>query len=59
LRENGQISLPTSIALEKQTNPFLRCDNPAVRQIAAARSGVDNPSAVDVFAAIRGWKDKF
>ena len=59
LRENGQISLPTSIALEKQTNPFLRCDNPAVRQIAAARSTADNLSAVDVFSLIRSWKDQF
>lgn len=59
LRENGQISLPTSIALEKQTNPFLRCDNPAVRQIAAARSTADSLSAVDVFSLIRSWKDQF
>ena len=59
LRDNGQISLPSSIALEKATNPFLRCDSPAVRQIAAERKGDSSLSTVEVFAAIRDWKDRF
>ena len=59
LREKNLISLPTTIAREKATNPFLRSDNPAVQAVAAQRSGEKNLSAVAVFAAIRGWKDQF
>ena len=59
LREKNLTSLPTTIAREKATNPFLRSDNPAVQAVAAQRSGEKNLSAVAVFAAIRGWKDQF
>ena len=59
LRENGHISLPTSIALEKATNPFLRSENPAVKKMAEAHSGKSDLSPVAVFAAIRAWKDHF
>ena len=59
LRENNRISLPSTIALEKSTNPFLRSDCPAVLQAAAARSGQKDLSGVAVFTAIRSWKDQF
>ena len=59
LRAANAISLPTRIALEKQTNPFLRSAEAAVRQMAATRSGSENLSEEAVFAAIRGWKDQF
>lgn len=59
LRENNLISLPSTIAIEKATNPFLRSDSPAVREIAAQRSGQNNLSAAAVFTVIRGWKDQF
>ncbi len=57
-REIGQPTLPSSIGLELATNPFLRATEPAV--IAAAQSKA--PAAhqpVDVFAALRRWKDEF
>jgi hydroxyacylglutathione hydrolase len=59
LRAANAISLPTRIALEKQTNPFLRSAEAAVRQMAATRSGSENLSEEAVFATIRGWKDQF
>lgn len=59
LRENHQISLPTTIKLEQETNPFLRSRNPAVRKAAITHSGADNLSEEAVFAAIRRWKDQF
>ncbi|MBF7730701.1 hydroxyacylglutathione hydrolase [Pseudomonas sp. N040] len=59
LRESNQITLPTSIAVEKSTNPFLRSDSPAVRQAAARQTGNEALSASAVFAAIRSWKDRF
>lgn len=59
LRENDQISLPSTIALEKATNPFLRSESPAVAKIAAERSASNNLSPEAVFTAIRSWKDQF
>ena len=48
LRENNRISLPSTIGLEKSTNPFLRSDCPAVQKAACAQSGQDNLSGVAV-----------
>ena len=49
-------STPSTIGLERATNPFLRVREPAV--IAAARiQGATSDDPVAVFAAIRGWKD--
>ena len=55
LRAQGLPTIPTSIGLEKSTNPFLRADHPDL-----ARSvGLSGLSSVDVFAALRGKKDHF
>jgi len=59
LRQNGQITLPSTLATEKQTNPFLRCDIPAVKTAAETYCGRTLYSAVDVFTVIRQWKDQF
>lgn len=59
LREQNRITLPSTIALELQTNPFLRVNEAGVRKKADERTGVVNPSPVAVFAALRAWKDKF
>ena len=58
LRAQGAITLPSSIDLERQINPFLRCEEPAVA--AAARlEGAADDSPVAVFAALREWKNRF
>lgn len=58
IRAEGRPSLPSTIGAERDINPFLRCDQPAV--IAAARRhGADGDDAVTVFAALRRWKDGF
>ena len=56
-RTEGRPTVPSTIAEELETNPFLRCDKSAVVATAEARAGLDLPTAVDVFAVIRGWKD--
>ena len=56
-RAEGRPTVPSTIDDELETNPFLRCDKSAVVAAAEARAGLDLPSAVDVFAVIRGWKD--
>lgn len=55
LRAAGKPTLPTTIALEKKTNPFLRVDEPAVRELL----GMVDASPAEVFAEIRGRKDRF
>jgi hydroxyacylglutathione hydrolase len=57
-RAASRPTLPSRIALERQINPFLRCDVPAV--IAAARRhGAANDSGTEVFAALREWKNNY
>ncbi|MEN9657182.1 MAG: hydroxyacylglutathione hydrolase [Pseudomonadota bacterium] len=58
LRQQNLSTLPSTIGQEKAINPFLRCEHSDV--IAAAQT--QNPQAkspVDVFAALRKWKDNF
>jgi hydroxyacylglutathione hydrolase len=58
LRAAGQMTLPSSIALERAINPFLRCTEPAV--VAAAQAeGAQGTDAVSVLAALREWKNRY
>ena len=60
LRAQQQPTLPSTLGLELQINPFLRTHVAAV--IEAARScdpSIDPTDAVAVFAALREWKNKF
>ncbi|EPN41584.1 hydroxyacylglutathione hydrolase, partial [Pseudomonas syringae pv. actinidiae ICMP 18807] len=59
LRSENRISLPSSLALEKRTNPFLRTGETSVKEKADERSGGQNTSQSAVFASLRAWKDKF
>jgi hydroxyacylglutathione hydrolase len=58
LRAAGQASVPSTLAEEKASNPFLRCGEPAVID-AALRQGAVSRDKVAVFAAIRGWRNSF
>ena len=58
LRDAGQITLPSSIGLEKKINPFLRCTEPEVVS-AALSHGADGGDALAVFTALREWKNRF
>ena len=58
-RAAGRATVPTRIRLELETNPFLRWDAPAVRAAAASRLGHVPADAVETFAAIREWKNRF
>jgi hydroxyacylglutathione hydrolase len=52
-------TLPSSIGLEKQINPFLRTDEPAVVRSAQAHEPGRPADAVSVFATLREWKNVF
>ena len=58
-RAAGRATIPTRIRTELDTNPFLRWDAPAVRAAAASRLGHVPADAVETFAAIREWKNRF
>lgn len=52
-------SLPSTIGLEKAANPFLRAHIPALARTAGAFAGRSLAEPVEVFAALRKWKDNF
>ena len=58
-RNDGVMTLPSTLALEKLTNPFLRTAETLVKQKADERNGQRNGTPSEVFAALRAWKDKF
>ena len=58
-RRRGAISLPSSIAEERATNPFLRWDSPAVAARAAEYAGHDLATPAAVVGTLRDWKDHF
>ncbi len=55
LREAGKPTLPTTMAEELATNPFLRWHDPAIRR----NLGMEKASDAEVFAEIRKRKDNF
>ncbi len=59
LRAEGRATVPTSIAIEKQTNPFLRSASPELQ--ASVRAQVPGVGADEtaIFAATRRLKDSF
>ena len=56
LLENGS-SLPSTIELEKKTNPFLRCDVLSDNIKLIQKFGFNSPSEKEIFKYIREWKD--
>ena len=59
IRQSDGITLPSTIASEKATNPFLRCQEHSVQAAAEKQCTLTNSSHSEIFAAIRGWKDNF
>ncbi len=58
-REHGQISLPSNLALERATNPFLRAEVANVVAKIDERDGAVQRKPSEVFARLRAWKDQF
>ena len=56
LREGGRPTVPSSLRVEKATNPFLR---PHSAEIRTSLGLPPDATAVDVFAATRRAKDRF
>ncbi|MBI4937061.1 MAG: hydroxyacylglutathione hydrolase [Nitrosomonadales bacterium] len=61
LRAAGLPTLPSTIALEKATNPFLRCSMPEILHNVEQQLAIKLPagSELAVFAALREWRNNF
>lgn len=55
LRAAGLPTVPSTLDLERKTNPFLRPDDPALRRAL----GLETATDTEVFAEIRARKDRF
>jgi hydroxyacylglutathione hydrolase len=58
LRERNLPTVPFTLALEKATNPFLRCaDANLIRTLQ--KHGLSDTGELAVFAALRAWRNNF
>lgn len=58
LRARNLPTVPFTIALEKATNPYLRCSSPALIRTLQAQ-GLSDTSEPAVFTALREWRARF
>ncbi|MCK9506048.1 MAG: hydroxyacylglutathione hydrolase [Porticoccaceae bacterium] len=59
LREQNLPTVPSRLAEELATNPFMRSGCASVREVAATRLARTPQDDAEIFAAIRQWKDNF
>lgn len=59
MRSAGRPTLPSTLALELATNPFLRIRATAIRAAVQERLGRESVDDVEAFAELRRWKDGF
>lgn len=59
LRAQSQPTVPFTIADELATNPFLRCNESGVIASIQARLGREPRNELEVFTALREWRDRF
>jgi len=59
-RAAGQPTIPSTIGLERATNPFLRCgEKEIVHSLVQAGRLAQGAAPVEIFAALREWKNTF
>lgn len=57
-RHQSLPTIPSTIALEKATNPFLRTDDSDIIQTLLSQNRLMNQDPVSVLAALREWKNE-
>jgi len=58
-REQGLPTVPSTIGLEKATNPFLRSNEPAVIERMLSLGRIKQKDPTETFAALREWKNTY
>lgn len=56
-RQRGVATVPTTLALELQTNPFLRCNEATIKAGVEQFAGHPLQTEAAVFKTLRHWKD--
>jgi hydroxyacylglutathione hydrolase len=59
LRQQGLPTIPSSIRLEKQINPFLRCDQKEIKLSVSSHFNQKITDNIQAFKNLRLWKDNF
>ncbi len=59
LRAQKQPSLPSQLGIEKKLNPFLRTADKHLQKQVVSHLRIPVENAIDCFAALREWKDRF
>ncbi|NBB92971.1 MAG: hydroxyacylglutathione hydrolase [Gammaproteobacteria bacterium] len=59
IRQRGEATLPSIIGAERRFNPFLRTREPSVIEAVRQHEPGCGDDPVEVFAALRRWKDSF
>jgi len=57
-REQALPTVPSTLAEEKATNPFMRCDSPAIIEAVSGALGAERAPAA-ILGAVRAAKDRF
>jgi hydroxyacylglutathione hydrolase len=58
-RRRNEATLPSTLAIEKAINPFLRADHPSVLQSVNRHAGRNVKPGLDCFSVLRTWKNGF
>lgn len=58
-RDNGIPTVPSTIGLEKSTNPFLRFREPGIAERLISAGHLSNREPIAVFTALRQWKNSY
>jgi hydroxyacylglutathione hydrolase len=58
-RSRGQPTVPSTIGLEKATNPFLRYDEPGILDRLEQSGHIATREPIAAFAALRRWKNSY
>lgn len=58
-RKKSIATVPSTIELERQTNPFLRVKSQEIQRNVASWAQLQRWTDVQIFAGLRSWKDNF
>lgn len=58
-RQAGKPTVPSTIGLEKATNPFLRCNSPDITESLRQAGRLKGEDALSIFTSLREWKNVY
>lgn len=59
MRERGEATVPSTLSLEKATNPFLRYREPGITNTLRSEGKLAGNDPIAAFAALREWKNNY